>query len=288
MKCMYLTFLTVLTLPTSAISQSSLYGTVQLYDDGDCTLPRGQPVSLAANSCLETNQAAGIAALSFPSCGTLLYISDTDQCRQPTFSISPSSGAVGECLSLVTGASIGSAAFICTSSVTTASPAPTSQESSTPLSTPSPVTPLSTPIPTTTSHAPTSQESSTPSSTPSPVTPLSTPTPATASSKSTTTTTSASNPYDDGPSGGHLSRSDKITIAVGVSIGLVAIIIGIIQLTPQRIRWTRHGDGDQEPDSDPDPPPYQRFQEFELYHQPVTHFAGLVGRMTASRTGPRT
>ena len=227
--------------PLSADAQSS-NGTIQLYDDGDCTLPR-DAFSRQINSCLETNQAAGIAALSFPSCGNfpvILYVSDHEKCQRASFSTPPTSGNVGECLSLVTGAGIGSAAFVCVASVTTISASPTSQDSSIPSSQP-----------------PSSISQTTSSSTPS----------------------ASPDPQDHGSTGKKLSRSDRITIAVGVSIGLAALIVAIVQLTPQRIRWP-HGDDEV----GPAPPPYR---EFELYHHRLSRFGGLFGGLPGFRTRPR-
>ena len=68
---------------------------------------------------------------------------------------------------------------------------------------------------------------------------------------------------------------------------IMAVLVGIIQLTPQRIRWTRHRDGNGNGEQDPDPPPYQQHEEFELYHHRITHFVEMVGRMTPFRTRPR-
>ena len=154
MKALCLAFLTITLSPLGSADSQPSYGTVQLYGDSDCTKPTGNNISLGVNSCQETNQTSAIAALSFPSCGngqTILYISDQEQCRKPSFSPPVSSGNVGDCLSLVTGSGIGSAAFICEGSVTTASPSPTSSQpvpsvydtvsSSVPSSTPGPQNP---------------------------------------------------------------------------------------------------------------------------------------------------
>lgn len=216
MKALCLAFLVItLSQLVSADSQPS-YGTVQLYGDSDCTQARGGNISLEVNSCLDTNQSSAIAALSFPSCRnvqTTLYISDQEQCRKPTFWPSISSGNVGDCLSLATGSGIGSAAFVCVESVTTVSPGPTGQGTSMPS--------LQT--------APSVYQTAS-SSTPSP------------------TLDSQSPPA----STGGLSRSDKINIAIGVSIGLAALIVAVVAAW-----YTRLGAIDSAPPQpiDPAPPP---------------------------------
>jgi len=234
MKALCLALLVItLSQLVSADSQPS-YGAVQLYGDGDCTQARGGNISLEVNSCLETNQSSAIAALSFPSCRnaqTILYISDQEQCRKPTFWPSISSGNVGDCLSLATGSGIGSVAFICVESVTTVSPGPTGQGASMPSS----------------QTAPSVYQTAS-SSTPSP------------------TLDSQSPPA----STGGLSQGDKVNLAIGVSIGLAALIVAvagawytrlgaIFQLMPQRVRWTARS-------RDPSPPP--PYPEFELYRHP--------------------
>jgi len=103
----------------------SLNGSVQVYDDDKCTQARGDPIPLQTNSCLEANQSAAIAALSFPSCETgqaTLFISDQIQCGKPTIWPLESAVNVNDCLSFSTGSYIGSAAFECVANVTTVSP----------------------------------------------------------------------------------------------------------------------------------------------------------------------
>lgn len=234
MKALCLAFLVItLSQLVSADSQPS-YGAVQLYGDSDCAQARGGNISLEVNSCLETNQSSAIAALSFPSCRnvqTILYISDQEQCRKPTFWPSISSGNVGDCLSLATGSGIGSAAFVCVESIITVSPGPTGQGTSMPSS----------------QTAPSVYQTAS-SSTPSP----------TLDSQSPPASTS------------RLSQSDKANIAIGISIGLAALIVAVVgawytrlgaifQLMPQRVRWTARS-------RDPSPPP--PYLEFELYHHP--------------------
>ena len=233
MKALCLAFLVItLSQLVSADSQPS-YGAVQLYGDSDCTQARGGNISLEINSCLETNQSSAIAALSFPSCKNvqaILYISDQEQCRKPSFWPSISSGNVGDCLSLAIGSGIGSAAFVCVESVTTVSPGPTGQDVLVPSS----------------QTAPRVYQTAS-SSTPSPTL------------------------YSPNPpaSTGGLSQSDKANIAIGISIGLAALVAAvagvwyarlgaIFQLMPQRVRWTASSRG-------PDPPP--PYREFELYRR---------------------
>ena len=238
MRSLCLAFLLINLSPLVPADSQASHGTVQLYDDGGCTLSKGDLVSLQVNTCLETDQAAGLAALSFPSCGdtvATLYISDLEQCSKSSFSPSTSSGDVGKCLSFINGAGIGSAAFVCVSSVSTVSASPRSQSTS----------------------PPPSVQQTAPSSAPPP------------SVQQTAPPSAPQDSQDNGSHGGGLSHSDKITIAVGVSIGLSALVVAIFQLTPQRIRWPR-----REGEPDPAPP---RYQEFELYHHRLPRLAGLFG-----------
>lgn len=228
MKTLYLVFIVItLSQLVSANSQDS-YGSVQLYGDSDCTQAKGNVIQLEVNSCLETNQSSAIAAVSFPSCRNLkaiLDISDQDHCRPPSFWPPTSSGNVGDCLSFATGSGIGSARFICVGSVTTAAPHSTGQGT---------LTPSLQPV-RTVSYTSTSSISS-----------------------------SAAPSRNPAPSDGGLSQSDKVNIAIGVSIGLAALlaaIVGVwyarkstrISLLPQNIRWVRN--------SGPEfPPPYSEFE----------------------------
>lgn len=231
MKALCLAFLVItLSQLVSADSQPS-YGAVQLYDDGDCTQARGGNISLEVNSCLETSQSLAITALSFPSCGnvqTILYISDQIQCRKPSIWPSISSGNVGDCLSLATGIDIGSAAFVCVESVSAVFPGPTGQGASVPSS-----------------HTVPSVYQTVSSSTPFPT-----------QSQSPPASTSG------------LSHSDKINIAIGVSIGLAALIVAVVGVWYTRQSAMNGGpagamNGDPAGAMDDDlapPPPYQELQ----------------------------
>lgn len=212
-------------------SDSPSNGTVQFYSDDTCSQPSETSTSLAVNQCLETNQTSAIAALSFPSCSNdvqaVLYISDQVDCKRPSFWPSASTGDVEHCLTFATGSGIGSAAFVCVESVTTVSSGQTSQATSRPDST---------------ATRPTATSTSSPTEAPE--------------------GSSQSSSHASAPSSG-LSLSDRVNIAVGVSIGLAALIVGgsaawyarISAVRPQRARWASHAN------SDP-PPPYR---EFELY-----------------------
>ena len=217
MRSLSLTLLPI-ALPLLASAQSgSSYGEIQLYDDQDCTVPRGPPSSKEITKCLETNQSVAVAALSFPSCGgdvpVILSISDREGCETPSYSPFPTSNEVGQCLSLSTGAGIGSAAFICVpaGSVSTLSSPPTAHS-------------------TLRSSSHTSTAQSTPSSTPAP-----------------------GQQGGNSPPGSGSSHSDRIAIGVGVSIPLAAIIIGILQLWLSCITCVRLED---RPEADDLPPPY--------------------------------
>lgn len=239
MNSLYLGFIIVtLAQPCKVSADSQTTGTVQLYSDDSCSQASGSNISLAVNSCLETNQSAAIAALSFPPCSNdvqpILYISDRIQCDKASIWPSVSSGNIVKCLSLATGAGIGSAAFVCVESVTTVSASPTA-------------------------HA-TSQADTAPSSKAT-----------TGASSSTHAPESSVRPGAQDPtqSGDGLTQSDKVTIAVGVSIGIAALAVAIagawytrlsavFQLMPQRVRWmASSGVSDA-------PPPYR---EFELYRE---------------------
>jgi hypothetical protein len=103
---------------TSADTQ----GSVQLYSDGDCTTPNGSSIQAVSGFCIPTSQASSIAAKSFPSCSSgkpVLYISDQTGCNPPSIQPGVQSSNIGDCLSLQTGAGIGSAGFLCVDKVTT-------------------------------------------------------------------------------------------------------------------------------------------------------------------------
>lgn len=233
MKALYLEFLVVTLSQLLWANSQASYGSIQLYTNGDCTQPESTAIRLEVNACLEINQSSAIAALSFPSCGnlrTILDISDQSNCRNPSFWPPISSGNVGDCLSLVTGSGIGSAAFVCVGEVTTVSSAPTGQGTSVPS-----VQPDQTVSP------------SASSSILSPALPSQSPS----------------------PSGGGSSRSDEANVAIGVTIGLAALFVAIwgvwyarrsyqLQTLPQNIRWASSHRG-------PDPPP--PYREFELYRR---------------------
>jgi hypothetical protein len=112
-------------------------GAVQLFSDSSCETPTGPSRSLLSNACLETNDTTAISAISLPACDNgnpVLVISDLNYCQRPSVSPETSSGDIGVCLYLPTGAGIGSAGFKCIGVVTTLSsnPGPTTTvESST-------------------------------------------------------------------------------------------------------------------------------------------------------------
>lgn len=90
-------------------------GSIQLFSDSTCNSPDRSFISLAAELCLETYQAAAVGFLSLPSCGSgyaVLVISDMTEYKRP--SISPvSSGEIRTCLFFPSGYAIGSTAFEC-------------------------------------------------------------------------------------------------------------------------------------------------------------------------------
>jgi len=211
--------------PSSANTQ----GSVQLYTDGDCSTAQGAPISRPYNSCIEINQAGSIAAISLPSCPSgqpVLFISDEESCNRPSIQPAIESGIVGDCLSLTTGMSIGSAAFVCINQVTTV-----------PDSQPAATTSIKPTLPIVSTSATYGADSSTTSTT----------APDQSASQST-------------PSSGGMTFSDKIALGCGLGIGVPALIVGILTWYNAWVQWReqqRHPplrliNGDGLP-----PPPYE-------------------------------
>jgi hypothetical protein len=126
-------FLALFALYLTHLSSADTQGSVQLYSDGDCSTTQGKPISRPYNSCIEANQAGSIAAISLPSCPSglpFLFISDEEKCNRPSIQPAVESNIVGDCLSLLTGSGIGSAAFVCINQVAAVS---NSQPAATPI-----------------------------------------------------------------------------------------------------------------------------------------------------------
>jgi hypothetical protein len=193
-----------------SVKAATSSGIVQLYTDGSCSQPTGDNINIGIESCLNTNGSFGITGRSFPSCADnispILYISDLDDCRKPDIWPSVSSGEVGDCLSFVTGSSIGSAAFVCVKSVTTVSPRPN---------------------PTTTMQIQASQ-SDIQSAQNAASTSSNTKDPQSSATQSPGVPTIQSQHGSDESDG--LSQTDRITIALGVSFGLATLIVGLVAL----------------------------------------------------------
>jgi Mid2 like cell wall stress sensor len=213
------------------ISSADTQGSIQLYSDSDCSTTQGAPISRPHDSCIETNQASSIAAISLPSCSSgqpILYISDENNCNRPTIQPAVQSGILGDCLSFPTGSGIGSAAFICINRVITVSD----------------TQPLASQTAASTTIKPT---------------------------VSTTTTheanfwTTSTNAPDQGAShnaqgSSGLSISDKIALGCGLGIGVPALIFGILTWFNAWDQWREqrrhpplrliHGEGLP-------PPPYE-------------------------------
>lgn len=181
------------------ISTADTEGSIQLYSDGDCTTKQGAPILTPHDTCIETNQASSISAISLPSCPNghpLLYISDEDSCHKASIQPAPQSGNVGDCLFFSTGSGIGSAAFVCINKVTTVSdtkpPAPTTLKSIVSTS------------------ATFAAESSV------------------TSASSTSATSPGSNDGQRTPGFSGLSLSDRIALGCALGLGLPALIFAIL------------------------------------------------------------
>lgn len=190
------------------ISTADAEGSFQLYSDGDCTTKQGTPILTPHDTCIETNQASSISALSLPSCPNghpVLYISDEESCREPTVQPAAQSGNVGDCLFLPTGSGIGSAAFVCIEKVTTVSdtqpPAPTT---------------LKTIVSTSATDA---AESSV------------------TSASSASATSPGSNEGQSTPGFSGLSLSDRIALGCALGVGLPALIFAILQWYNAWYQW---------------------------------------------------
>jgi len=215
MKALLLAWtLAVLSQPCLVLAGSQASsGTIQLWSDGSCTQQSGNNQTIDLDSCLNTNQVAAISAASFPSCPNgQAYLEISDVNNCNAPSIWP----------LVTSDTVGQ----CLSFSTGAG------IGSAGFQCPSDATSTTVPPSNPTTSDDTSQSSQT-----------------TANSSPAAHVPQSSSQTSGG--GSKLSQSDKINIAIGVSIGLAALIVSmlsvfyarwgaIIQLRPQRISMLRH------------------------------------------------
>lgn len=200
-------------------------GIIQLFSDAECTRPSGNNETLAVNSCLEANQASAISASAFPSC---------DNNVQAILYISDQIDCEKPTIWPSVSSSTIDQCLTFDTGVGIGSAAFVCVDTTSTLT------------PTSTSTAEATKSSQT-------------------TAEGSFNTESAQNSGQSSNSGGGISKSDKINIAIGLSIGLAALIVAIAaawyarlgtlyQLRPQRVHWPLH------PAHDPPP----RYQEFEL------------------------
>lgn len=211
----------ILLLPRAGEAVSDVTGAVKVFNDNGCNQVLKSISTLSVNSCFNTGEALAISVVEFPPCTdgqATLYISDQKQCGRPSIWPMSSTSVEGECLSFPTGAGIESAAFQCSSNGDDT--ASTSIEA------------FSTPVPRESqvygSETPTSFLSATTISTETPL-----------ASASTAPTKN-----------GGLDESDKIGIAIGLSLGIAGLILALITL--KYTRQTAVGMGEP-------PPAYSRY-----------------------------
>jgi len=203
-------------------------GVIQLFSDAECTQPSGNNDTLAVNSCLEANQTSAISASAFPSCDNNVQaiLYISDLTECQKPTIWPSVSSSTIGQCLTFDTGVGIGSAAFVCVDTTSTLTPTSSSTSTAKATKS------------------SQTSTVDSS---------------------LNTEAPQNSGQSSNSGGGISQSDKINIAIGLSIGLAALVVAIAaawyarlgtlyQLRPQRVRWPMN--------SALDPPP--TYQEFEL------------------------